>query len=158
MALWGFEAAFTHDGAPESDYLKCQASIWKGGQCPPFVIGSQCDELVHAVESFLEATSVRLFSLCQGLEPVSDFVEAFVAGGFRHARVHVGVLVGFAGDGGFQVIGGVANRLTGCRIANFLEELEVAVRVASFAFGGGAETRKPRRCSLRRLPFGRSTE
>jgi hypothetical protein len=54
---------------------------------------------VEAIECFLETASVGLLSLSKRFEPVSDFVEAFFACGLGHTRVHVGVLVGFTGDG-----------------------------------------------------------
>src|SRR6266571_1008806 len=54
------------------------------------------------VERLLEAPGVGLLGLGERLEPVGDLVEAFLAGGTRHARVHVGVLVGLAGDRGLQ--------------------------------------------------------
>ena len=78
-------------------------------------------------------------SLGQGLEPVGDFVEAFFARIAGHAGVHVGVLVGLAGDGGLEVVLGAADRQAGSRVAGFFEVLEVAVGMAGFAFGGGAE-------------------
>jgi hypothetical protein len=79
--------------------------------------------------------------LARGLEPVGDLVEAFGTGVFRHARVHVGVLVGLAGNGGLQVIGGRAEGQAGGGVAALLEILEVAVRVAGLAFRRGAEQR-----------------
>ena len=94
---------------------------------------------VHRVEGFLETAGMRLFRFRQRFEPVGAFVETFLAGGFRHARIHVRVFVGFAGNRRFQVGVGRANRLAGCRITGFFEELEVTVRVARFAFGGGTE-------------------
>src|SRR6476620_5979925 len=65
---------------------------------------------VQRVEGALEAAGVGLLGLRQGLEPVGDLVEAFVAGGLGHARVHVGVLVGLAGDGGLKVVRRAADR------------------------------------------------
>ncbi len=79
--------------------------------------------------------------LRQGLEPVGDLAEALVARRFRHARVHVGVLVRLARHRGFQVFPSPADRQVGGRIADCLEVLEVAVRVAGLAFGGGTEQR-----------------
>src|SRR5579871_3038868 len=80
-----------------------------------------------------------LLGLGQGLEPVGDLVKAFVARGLGHARIHVGVFVGLAGDARLEVGVGGADRLAGGRIAHFLEIFKVAVGVAGFAFGGGAE-------------------
>ena len=46
---------------------------------------------------------MALLGLGEGLEPVGDLVVPFLPGGTGHARVHVGVLVGLAGEGGLQV-------------------------------------------------------
>ena len=81
------------------------------------------------VEQFLETAGVALLGLGQRLEPVGDLVEALVAGGLGHARVHVGVLVGLAGDGRGEVVHGVADGLVGGGVADSLEVVEVAVRV-----------------------------
>src|SRR5690349_2425774 len=89
------------------------------------------------------AVGVGALGLGQRLEPVGDLVEAFFAGLLGHARVHVGVLVGLAGHGGLQVEAAVADGQAGGRIArSVLQEFEVAMRVAGFAFGGGAEQRR----------------
>ena len=85
---------------------------------------------------------MRALGLGQGLKPIGNLVEAFVASGLGHARVHVGVLVGLAGDGGLQVIGGAADGQAGGRVAGFLEVLEMAVSVAGLAFGGRTEYRR----------------
>jgi hypothetical protein len=47
--------------------------------------------------------------------------------------------VGFAGDCRGEVVGRATDGLSRCRVANFLEEFEVAMCVARFAFRGGAE-------------------
>ena len=47
----------------------------------------------------------------------------------------------FAGNGGFEVVAGRADRQAGGRIAGGFEEFEVAVGVPGFAFGGRAEQR-----------------
>src|SRR5690606_23366891 len=65
---------------------------------------------IQSVERLLEAVRVRALGLRERLEPVGDLVEALVAGGLRHARVHVGVLVRLAGDRCLQVIGRRADR------------------------------------------------
>ena len=91
------------------------------------------------VQGLLEAVGVRTLGLGQGLEPVGDFVETFVTCDLGHARVHVGVLVGFAGDGGLQVVGGGAERQAGGGIAALFQVFQMAVRMAGFAFGGGTE-------------------
>ena len=46
---------------------------------------------------------MRTLGLGQRLEPIGNLGKAFIARRFRHARVHIGVLVSFAGDGGLQV-------------------------------------------------------
>src|SRR6185436_11986990 len=77
------------------------------------------------------------------LEPVGDLVEAFAARRLGHARVHVGVLVRLAGHRGLQVGARRTDRQPGGRVARaVLQELEVAMRVAGLAFGGGAEQRR----------------
>ena len=80
-----------------------------------------------------------LLGLRQRLEPVGDLVEAFFARGLRHARIHVGVLVRFAGDRGLQVQLGLADRMTRRRIADRFEVFEVTEGMAGLAFRGGAE-------------------
>src|SRR5580698_1197223 len=95
--------------------------------------------LRHRVESLLEAASVALLGLRQGLEPVGNLAEAFLARRAGHARVHVGVLVRLACDRGLEVVAGLADRQAGRRVAAHLEELEMAVRMAGLALGGRAE-------------------
>src|SRR3546814_20959003 len=84
---------------------------------------------------------MALLGLGERLEPVGDLVEAFLAGGAGHARVHVGVLVGLAGDRRLQIGRGVADRQAGRRVADRLEELPVAVGVAGLALGARQEPR-----------------
>src|SRR5262249_53705945 len=91
------------------------------------------------VERLLETASMRLLGLGEGLEPLGDLLEAFLARGPRHARIHVGVFMCLAGDRRAQIVGGVADRLAGRRIADLLEKLEMAVRVAGLALSGRAE-------------------
>ena len=79
---------------------------------------------------------MRALRLAQCFEPVGNFVEAFVAGRFCHARLHVGVFVRFTGNGCFQVVSCAADGETGCRIAAFFEIFKVTVSVAGFTFGG----------------------
>src|SRR5215475_13101206 len=79
----------------------------------------------EGVQGLLETTGMRLLGLRQGLEPVGDLLEAFLTGGARHARIHVGVFVGLAGDRGLQVRCGAADGQAGRRIAHRLEELEM---------------------------------
>src|SRR5260221_13285004 len=97
------------------------------------------DELV---ERLLEAAGMRLPGLGQCLEPVSDLLEALVARGARHARIHVGVFVGLAGDRRLEIVAGRADRLARRRVAYFLEEFEMAMRMARLALGGRAEHRR----------------
>ena len=80
-----------------------------------------------------------LLSLGEGLKPVGDLDEAFFARRSSHARVHVGVLVGLAGDGGLQVLLGLADGEAGRGVTDLREEREVAVCVAGLAFCGVAE-------------------
>src|SRR5690554_1966025 len=82
---------------------------------------------------------MALFRLCKRLEPVSDLVEAFVARGACHARIHVGVFVRLACDGGFEVLVGRADGLARGRVAHFLKEFQMAMSMARFAFRCGAE-------------------
>jgi hypothetical protein len=92
-----------------------------------------------AVEQLLEAPGVRLLGLRERLEPVGDLGEALLARGLGHARVHVGVLVRLAGDRGLEVLCRVAERQARGRVADLLQVVEVAVRVAGLALGGVAE-------------------
>src|ERR1700719_999882 len=81
---------------------------------------------VQTVERPLEPAGVRFLGLGEGLEPVGDLVEAFVAGGARHARIHVGVFVRLAGNRRAQIVGGAADRLAGRRGADLPEVFEAA--------------------------------
>ena len=84
---------------------------------------------------------MALLGAGQGLEPLGDLVEALVAGGLGEARVHLGVLVGLAGDGRLEVVLGVADRLAGDRVADLGEEVEVTEGVAGLALGDRTEQR-----------------
>src|SRR6266436_7431410 len=90
-------------------------------------------------ERLLEAAGMRLPGLGERLEPVGDLVEAFPAGNARHARIHVGVFVGLAGDRGLEVVAGQTDRLAGRRVVHFLEIFEMTVRVPGLALGSRAE-------------------
>src|SRR5438477_4039630 len=92
--------------------------------------------LLEGVEALLKPTGVRLLGARERLEPLGDLLEAFLPRGLGEARVHLGVLVGLAGDRRLQVLVGVADRLAGRRVAHRLQEVEVAVRVAGLALGG----------------------
>src|SRR5215469_419778 len=52
------------------------------------------------IQRLLEAAGMGLLRLCQGLEPIGDFLKAFGTRGLGHARIHVGIFVGLARDGG----------------------------------------------------------
>jgi hypothetical protein len=84
---------------------------------------------------------VRTLGLGQGLEPVGNLVEALVACVLGHSRVHVGVLVGLAGDRRLQVVRGRTDRQPGGRVAYLLQVLQVTVGVTGLALGGGTEHR-----------------
>src|SRR4030065_1018333 len=71
--------------------------------------------LAERVQRLLEAVGGRAVGLGQGLEPVGDLREPLVAAGLAPAPVHVGVLVGLAGDRRLQVVGGRADRQGGGR-------------------------------------------
>ena len=85
------------------------------------VLAHQLFLRVERIQSFLEATSVALFSFCQGFEPISDFVEPFITGGSRHTGVHIRIFVRLAGNGGFKVIDGATNRLARRRITRLFK-------------------------------------
>ena len=53
-----------------------------------------------------------------------------------HARIHVGVLVGFTRNGSFQVCGSTTERHTGSRITTGFQVFQVTVGVAGFTFCG----------------------
>src|SRR5688572_9775056 len=76
------------------------------------------------------------FSARQRLEPLGDLLEPFFARGLGEPRVHLGVLVGLAGDRRLEVLARVADRLAGRRVADLLQVLEVAVRMSGLALGG----------------------
>jgi len=82
---------------------------------------------------------VRTFGLCQCFKPVGDFVVAFLARSAGHTRVHIGVLMGLAGDCSLEIVRGGADRQASGRVTGFFEVLQVAMSVAGLAFSGGAE-------------------
>jgi hypothetical protein len=63
----------------------------------------------------------------------------FVASGLGHARVHVGVLMGFASHCGGQVVTAGAKGHAGGWVTALLEPLEVTMGVSGLAFSGRAE-------------------
>src|SRR5215470_13033554 len=91
------------------------------------------------LQPFVEAPGVRLLSLGERLEPLRQLVEAFGPRGLGHARVHLRVLVGLAGDRRLEVLLGLCDRLAGSRIADFLQEVEVAEGVTGLGIGGVLE-------------------
>src|SRR5580704_158432 len=93
------------------------------------------------VERLLEAAGVAFLCLRQGLEPVRDFVEAFVACRARHARIHVRIFVRFAGNGRFQVLVRRADGLAGGRIADLFEKFQMTVRMPGLALSRRTEYR-----------------
>ena len=110
--------------------------------CVPGAVRRQCARVRIRLEAGLEAAGVALLGAGERLEPLRDLFEAFVTRGPREARVHLGVLVGLAGD----------RRLAGCRscaptatpvdrVADLGEEVEVTERVAGLALGDRTEQR-----------------
>src|SRR5882672_1225832 len=96
----------------------------------------------QTVERFLEPVGVRALSFGERLEPVGDLGEALLASTLGHARVHVRVFVRLARDRSLQIGARVTKRQVRRRITALLEVFEMAVSVASFAFGSGAEHRR----------------
>src|SRR5579863_6312558 len=95
--------------------------------------------LTKPIKRLLEAAGMGLLGLGQGLEPVGDFVKAFRTRRLGHARIHVGIFVGLARDGGLEIGVGGADRLAGRRIAHFLQIFQMAMGMTGLAFRGGAE-------------------
>src|SRR5690242_18032076 len=91
------------------------------------------------LEALSEAAGVALLGAGEGLEPLGDLLEALVAGGLGEPGVHLGVLVGLAGDGRLEVLGGAADGLAGGGVTDLLEEVEVTERVTGLALGDRAE-------------------
>src|SRR5579862_9147228 len=90
--------------------------------------------LAEGVEALGEAPGVALLGPRQRLEPLRHVLEPLVAGGLGEAGVHLGVLVGLAGDGRPEIVRGGAHRLARHRVSHLLEEVEVAEGVAGLAF------------------------
>src|SRR5258706_11300204 len=107
---------------------------WAPRGCPPASVSQR-------VERLLEPVGVRALGLRQRLEPVGDLLEAFAACRLGHAGVHVGVFVRLAGDCGLEVLARGADRQVGGRVSHLREIVEVPVRVAGLALGGGTEDR-----------------
>src|ERR1041384_326222 len=75
----------------------------------------------EALETLLDPAGVRALGASQGLEPLGNLLEAFLARRLGEPRVHLRVLVGLAGDRRLEVLLAVADRLAGCRIADALQ-------------------------------------
>ena len=69
------------------------------------------------VEHLSEAADRPLPGLGERLEPVGELVDAFLAGNAGHARIHVDIFVGLAGDRGLEDVAGRTDRLAGRRVA-----------------------------------------
>ncbi len=103
------QAAFSHDMLPVAP----EAESSSGRIVPPpfpekagggsMFLGMERLS-VHRIQSFLEFASVALFRFCKRFEPVGNFVKTFFAGRLRHARIHIGIFVGFTRNSRFQVI------------------------------------------------------
>src|SRR5262249_19800633 len=91
------------------------------------------------IEPLLEAAGVGPLGARERLEPFGDLLEALVARRLGEAGIHLGVLVGLAGDGGLEVLVGVADGLAGGGVADLAEKIEMSVRVAGLPLGGVAE-------------------
>jgi len=76
------------------------------------------------------------FGLDQRLEPIRDFIKAFFAGGFHHFGIHFREFIRFTGDGGLQILIGVADGQSGDRVAHMFKKLQVSMGVPGLAFGG----------------------
>src|SRR5436309_10625691 len=82
--------------------------------------------VVEGLEALGEAPGVALLGAGERLEPLRDLLEALVARGLGEPRVHLGVLVGLAGDGRVEVVGGGTHCDAGDGVADLGEEVEVA--------------------------------
>jgi hypothetical protein len=102
------------------------------GEFPPQLLG-------NAIEPLLEAARVRPFGARERLEPFGDLFEALFTSRACETRVHLGIFVCLARDRGFEVLCGVADGLAGRGIADLLQEIEVAMRMAGLAFCRVAE-------------------
>src|SRR6185436_18026313 len=91
------------------------------------------------IQALVEPPRVRLLSLGERLEPLRQLRQPFVPRRLGHTRVHLGVLVRLAGHRGLQVQLGLADRLAGGGIADFLEEVEVTEGVTGLGVGGVLE-------------------
>jgi hypothetical protein len=85
---------------------------------------------------------MRSLRFGERFEPVRHFAEPIFPGGFRHAGIHVSVLVGFAGYGRFEIVTGGTDWKAGSRVARRFEVLQVPMRVAGFSLRRRAEHRR----------------
>ena len=85
---------------------------------------------------------MRTLGLGQGLEPIGNLVETFFPSRLGHTRIHVGVLMGLAGDGGLEVFRSGADGQTGGGIADFFQVFQMAVGMAGFTLRRGTEHRR----------------
>ena len=104
-----------------------------------------------------EATGVALLGASERLEPVGDLVEALFAGGLGEARVHLGVLVGLAGDRRLEVLLGVADGLARWRGRRLRRGTRGGRGRGRFRLRRPSGTARRRRGSPRRRPSGRTT-
>ena len=91
---------------------------------------------------------MALLGFRKSLEPVCDLGESLGSRGLGHARIHVRVLVGFAGDGGLEIQQRVTDGQIRSGIAYALQVVEMAVGVARFAICGLLEIARNLRVPL----------
>ena len=75
--------------------------------------------LLDHLERFFEFAGVGFLREGQGLEPVGEILEPFLAGSSCEPDVHFGVFVGFACDGRFEVIDRGADGIIRRRVSDF---------------------------------------
>src|SRR6476619_2453930 len=68
---------------------------------------------VACFEALGEPTGVALLREGHRCDPLGALLEAFLSGRLGEPRVHLGVLVGLAGDRRLEVVGGRADGLVG---------------------------------------------
>src|SRR5262249_11180328 len=95
--------------------------------------------LAERLQTLREPAGVRLLRLGERLEPLRDLLEAFGARGLREAGVHLRELVGLAVDRRLEVLLGRPDRDAGARIADLLQEVEMAEGMAGLGLGGVTE-------------------
>ena len=98
-----------------------------------------------------------LFSLCQGFEPISDFVEPFVTGRARASTGgSVGIFVRLAGNSG-HVIGGATDRSPAAG-SPALQDIPNGRARGRSRLPPLSGKRLRRRYNLRHQPFARNTD